>query len=153
MVPCGPRADSAGDPVGVLVVVGEHRGVEALRRVVGDGYRLLFVLGGDDTQHRAEYFFSCDRHGIVDLGKHRRLYVKATVEIARTTASRRQPRPFGLAFCNVGLDATALAAGGARPHLAFGIERIAAWHRPHPSRRAEGHKSEPRSLVRTPYSA
>src|SRR3546814_18240531 len=55
------------------------------------------------------------------------------VEIARTTASRRQPRPFGLAFCNVELDAIALADGGERPHLAFGIERIADSHRRHRS--------------------
>src|SRR3546814_20653318 len=48
IVPYGPRADSAGDPVGVLGVVGEQRGVGAGRRVVGDRYSMIFVLGGYD---------------------------------------------------------------------------------------------------------
>ena len=44
-------------------------GLEALGCIVGDADRLLLVVVGDHTQHRAEDFLAGDAHVVVDAGE------------------------------------------------------------------------------------
>src|SRR5207248_732660 len=65
----GASAQSVGDAVGALDVVGLDAGAQAVVGVVGDADRLFLVLDGDGRQHRAEDLVLGDRHLVVDIGE------------------------------------------------------------------------------------
>src|SRR5579872_4498478 len=48
--------------------------VKAEVRVIGDSDRIFLVVIGDDRQDGAKNLFSCDRHVVLDIDKHRGLY-------------------------------------------------------------------------------
>ena len=103
------RAQLPGYVAGPVHIVGEHRGVQSVDRVVGDGDGVLLVVGGDDAEDRAEYLLLSDGGGVVDVPEHRRLDVPATVQVLRATAAGGEGRPLGEALCDVALDPVPLA--------------------------------------------
>src|SRR5689334_23703522 len=52
-----PGADASRDALRARLVLRPHGAGKAVHRVVGDAYRLLFILVRDDGKHRAEDFF------------------------------------------------------------------------------------------------
>ena len=124
-MPDGPGAQLAGDGSGALDIVGEHGCVEAVDRVVGQRHRVVFVVGRDHAEHRAEDLFAGDGRLVVDVAEDRRFDVVPTLEALGPAAAGRQRCPLGDAFRDVALDAVALAVHGERPHLGLRIEGIA----------------------------
>ena len=109
VVPTVPGAELAGHGTGAVGVGGEHRGVEAVDRVVGDADRVVLVGGGDHAEHRTEDLLLRDRRRVVDVAEHRRLDEPAAVEVLRTPAAGGERRAFVDALRDVALDAVALA--------------------------------------------
>jgi len=64
-------------------VAGLHIGGQAVDGVVGQADRLGFGLVGQNGQHRAEDFLSCDRHVVAHTGEDGRADEKAAVEVFR----------------------------------------------------------------------
>ena len=78
---------AAFQPLGYLTCVRHISaldiGLQAVGCVVGDGDRLVFVVVGDDAQHRAEDLFAGDAHVVVDAGEDGRLDEPSPVEADR----------------------------------------------------------------------
>ena len=139
------RAHAAGDGVGAVEVVGEHRGVEAVDRVVGDLDRLLLVVGRDDRQHRAEDLLARDGRCCCRRCRTPSARRSSRGRDARDGRRRCQRGAFRLALGDVALDPVALPAHGQRAHLGGRVERVADLHRgrtsapaPRRARRAGG---------------
>ena len=73
------RAQLPCDLAGTVDVVGEHRRVEAIDRVVRDRDRVLLVLCRDNAEDRPEDLFLCDDRGVVDVPEYRRLCLQFRV--------------------------------------------------------------------------
>ena len=63
---CGRARDSGRDVAG-----------QAVGRVVGNAYGVVFVVVGNDREHRAEDLLARDRHVVRDVREHRRFDVVA----------------------------------------------------------------------------
>src|SRR5688572_17014067 len=70
-------ADAARDALRMRVVLRPYGAGEAVRRVVRDADGVLFVLVGDDREHRAEDLFLRDRHAVLHSSEDRRPHVVA----------------------------------------------------------------------------
>jgi hypothetical protein len=110
---------------GAVDVLGEHRCVQPIDGVVGDPDRVGLVVGGDDTQDRAEDLLLSDRRARIDVSEHRRLDVVATLEVLGTSTSGREGRSLLDALGDVALDPRTLSLADQRAHVAVEVERIA----------------------------
>src|SRR5581483_10975908 len=120
-----PRTQLPGNVAGPLDVVGEHRRVEAVHRVVRDGDRLPLVRRRDHAQHRAEDLFLADDRGVVDVAEDGWLDEPAPVQVFRAAAASGQRRALRHALGDIALDAVPLTARCQRTHLRLLVERVA----------------------------
>ena len=70
-------AQAARDALGALGIARPHAAGQPVDGVVGDAHRVVFVLVGDDRQHRAEDLLLRDGHVGAHVGEHGRLDVVA----------------------------------------------------------------------------
>ena len=85
---------------------------QSIGGVVRDAHRLVFVLVGNDRQHRPEYLLACDGHIITDIRKHGRFDVIAFFESIRPPGSAgNEGRSFVDPFLDQSLDLVPLKLG------------------------------------------
>ena len=121
----GAGPELAGDGAGPVDVVGEHRRVQAVDRVVRDPDRVLLVGRRDDGEDRTEDLLLADRRSVVDVAEDRRLDEVAAVEILRAAATGRERRALVDALGDVAEHPVALAVRHERPELRLLVERVA----------------------------
>jgi hypothetical protein len=89
-----PGLDAAAEAVAGVCLAAPHTGAEAIKRVIGDGERVGFVLERRHGDHRSEDLFLEDAHLVVAL-QDRRLDVIAAGKIAAEIGCLAADQHFG----------------------------------------------------------
>src|ERR1700722_1045827 len=101
-------------------------GVKTIFGVVGDRYRFVLGLVGDDTENGAENLFPGDRHVVLDIDEHRGLHEMTRFETFGTAlAPDQQLSAFFNALADVGLRALVLLLRHHGSDRGLGIGRVA----------------------------
>src|SRR5487761_2716650 len=98
--------DGAPHAISNITVTCPNAGAESVKRVVGDGESLCFVLESCYSEYRAEDLFLEDAHLVVSL-EQRRLHVIATRQIfahVRLFSASETLRAFLFAKIKIGHD-------------------------------------------------
>ncbi len=86
-----PTRSRARHRLRAVVVAGEHRARQAVRRVVGDAHRVVVTVVGDDGQHRAEDLLAGHLGVVVQAGDDGRLDEEAGVRVGGTPTAAGEP--------------------------------------------------------------
>src|ERR1700722_2937182 len=120
--PHDSSADSLNRAHGFVDIARPDSGSEAIRRIVGNLYRVFFVVEGNDGGDRAKDFFAGNAGAVVDVVENRRLHIIAFGYFFGASATGGQ-LGFLLADFYVLIDAIVLFFADQRPHLRFAFQR------------------------------
>src|SRR5208283_718062 len=86
------RTNSFCHPARALKVSRRHIAWKAIRRVVGNSDRVIFVLIRNDAKNRPEYLLACNGHVVADVAEYSGLHEITLCETIRTPGPSRDQR-------------------------------------------------------------
>jgi hypothetical protein len=125
VVPHCSGPDTSGEPVSLLVIIGEYDRIQSKNGVVGDSESLVIVGDGDYREDRTENLLPADRGAVVNVAKHRRFYEEPALEVTRPATSSCEDSAFPFAAGDQSLNALTLSVCSKRTHLDFRTKWIA----------------------------